>query len=50
MWLMTEAEGVERSLEGWTRRLLNVDFTSVQTTSLVSLRRAPFSLHFFIDF
>jgi hypothetical protein len=42
MWLMIEAEGVERSLEGWTRRLLNLDFTSVQTTSLVSLHRAPF--------
>jgi len=34
MWLMVEAQGVERSLEGWARRLLNLDFTSVQTTSL----------------
>jgi hypothetical protein len=42
MWLMSEAKGVERSLEGWARRLLNLDFTSVQTTSLVSLQRAPF--------
>ena len=37
---MSEAKGVERSVEGWARRLLNVDFTSVQTTSLVSLQRA----------
>jgi hypothetical protein len=42
MWLMDEAKGVERSLEGWARRLLNLDFTSVQTTSLVSLQRVPF--------
>jgi hypothetical protein len=42
MWLMGEAKGVEKSLEGWARRLLNLDFTSVQTTSLVSLQRAPF--------
>jgi hypothetical protein len=50
MWLMSEAKGVERSLEGWARRLLNLDFTSVQTTSLVSLQRAPiFSRHYFID-
>ena len=42
MWLMNEAKGVERSLEGWTRRLLNVHFTSVQTTTIVSLQRAPF--------
>jgi hypothetical protein len=44
MWLMSEAKGVERSLEGWARRLLNLDFTSVQTTSLVSLQRAPIFL------
>lgn len=43
MWLMCEAKGVERSLEGWTRRLLNLDFTSVYTTSLVSLQCAFFS-------
>jgi hypothetical protein len=42
MWLMSEAKGVERSLEGWARRLLNLNFTSVQTTSLVSLQRSPF--------
>jgi len=34
MWLMSEAKGVERSLEGWARRLLNLAFTSIQTTSL----------------
>jgi hypothetical protein len=49
MWLMSEAKGVEKSLEGWARRLLNVDFTSVQTTSLVSLQRAQFSRHYLID-
>jgi hypothetical protein len=42
MWLISEIKGVERSLEGWARRLFNLDFTSVQTTSLVSLQRAPF--------
>ena len=50
MWLMSEAKGVEKSLEGWARRLLNLDFTSVQTTSLVSLQRVSFfSRHYFID-
>ena len=47
MWLMGEAKGVERSLEGWTRRLLNLDFTSVETTSLVSVPH--FSRHNLID-
>jgi hypothetical protein len=47
MWLMSKAKGVEKSLEGWARRLLNLDVTSVQTTSLVSLQRAPFSSSFF---
>ena len=50
MWLMSEAKGVERSLEGWARRLLNLDFTSVQTTSLVSLQRTPFLMSLFHRF
>ena len=36
MWLMSEAKGVERSLEGLARRLLVVNFAAVHTTSLVS--------------
>ncbi|KAI0292784.1 cytochrome P450 [Russula brevipes] len=34
MWLMEEAKGVERSLEGLARRLLVVNFAAVHTTSL----------------
>jgi hypothetical protein len=36
MWLMSEAKGVERSLEGLARRLLMVNFAAIFTTSLVS--------------
>jgi hypothetical protein len=36
MWLMSEAKGVERSLEGLARRLLVVNFAAVHTTSNVS--------------
>jgi len=36
MWLMKEAKGVERSLEGLARRLLLVNFVSIETTSLSS--------------
>ena len=32
MWLMSEAKGVERSLEAWARRLLMLNFVSVHTT------------------
>jgi len=35
MWLMNEAKGVERSLEGLARRLLFVNFASIHTTALV---------------
>ena len=35
MWLMKEAKGVERSLEGLARRLLLVNFASIHTTALV---------------
>ena len=35
MWLMKEAKGVERSVEGLARRLLLVNFASIHTTSLV---------------
>ena len=36
MWLMSEAKGVERSLEGLARRLLVINFAAIFTTSLVS--------------
>jgi hypothetical protein len=36
MWLMSEAEGVEKSLKGFARRLLMVNFAAIFTTSLVS--------------
>ncbi|KAI9509455.1 cytochrome P450 [Russula earlei] len=38
MWLMDEAKGVERSLEGLARRLLLVNFASIHTTSIVLYR------------
>jgi hypothetical protein len=36
MWLMSEAKGVERSLEGLALRLLAVNFAAIHTTSMVS--------------
>ncbi|KAI9434918.1 cytochrome P450 [Lactarius psammicola] len=33
MWLMNEAKGVERSLEGLARRMLVVNFAAIHTTS-----------------
>jgi hypothetical protein len=36
MWLMNEAKGVERSVEGLARRLLLFNFASIHTTYLVS--------------
>jgi hypothetical protein len=36
MWLMDEAKGIERSLEGVARRLLVVNFAAIQSTSTVS--------------
>ena len=36
MWLMSEAKGVERSLEGLVRRLFVINFAANFTTSLVS--------------
>ena len=38
MWLMSEAKGVERSVEGLARRLLEINFAAIFTTSLVSHR------------
>ena len=35
MWLMSEAKGVERSLEGLARRLLLINFAFIHTTPLV---------------
>ncbi|KAI0002413.1 cytochrome P450 [Russula compacta] len=34
MWLMSEAKGTEKSLEGVARRMLAVNFASIHTTSL----------------
>ncbi|KAF8271099.1 cytochrome P450 [Lactarius quietus] len=34
MWLMSEAKGRERSLEGLARRLLSINFAAIHTTSL----------------
>ena len=36
MWLMSEAKGVERSVEGLARRLLLVNFAAIHSTSLAS--------------
>jgi hypothetical protein len=36
MWLMSEAKGVERSVEGLARRLLLVNFAGIHSTSVVS--------------
>jgi Cytochrome P450 len=36
MWLMSEAKGVERSLEGLARRMLLLNFASIRATSFVS--------------
>ncbi len=36
MWLMSEAEGVERSLAGLARRMLLVNFAAIHSTSTVS--------------
>ncbi len=36
MWLMTEAKGVERSIEGLARRLLTINLAGIQSTSLAS--------------
>ena len=34
MWLMTEAKGVERSIEGFARRLLTINLAAIHSTSL----------------
>ena len=36
MWLMSEAKGVERSVEGLARRLLIANLLAVHSTSLAS--------------
>ena len=36
MWLMIEAKGVEKSLESLARRLLIINFSVINATSLVS--------------
>ena len=37
MWFMNEAKGIERSVEGLVRRMLLVNFSSIHTTSIVSI-------------
>jgi hypothetical protein len=37
MWLVTEAKGVERSIEGIARRLLVVNFAGIHLTSMASV-------------
>ena len=37
MWLMNEAKGVERSIEGLARRLLLLNFAAIHTTSVASV-------------
>ncbi|KAN0116359.1 cytochrome P450 monooxygenase [Russula decolorans] len=36
MWLMTDAKGVERSIEGFARRLLVANFAGIHTTALTA--------------
>ena len=36
MWLMSEAKGVERSLEGVARRLLVANLASIHSSALAS--------------
>ena len=36
MWLMSEAKGVERSIEGFARRLLVTNLAAIHSTSLAS--------------
>ena|SRR6266566_6012453 len=49
MWLMSEAKGIERSLDGLARRMLAVNFASIHTTSLVSRIVAPQSARRFLS-
>ena len=43
MWLMNEAQGVEKSLDGLARRMVMVNFASIHTTTHVgSTPYAPF--------
>jgi hypothetical protein len=41
MWLMSEAKGIEKSLDGLARRMLAINFASIHTTSLVSYIVVP---------
>jgi hypothetical protein len=41
MWLMSEAKGVEKSLDGVARRMLTVNFAAIHTTSQVSCTMLP---------
>ena len=36
MWMMSEAKGVERSVEGLARRLLTINMAAINLTSLAS--------------
>ena len=37
MWLMAEAKGVERSVEGLALRMLTIKFSAIHTTSMASV-------------
>ena len=37
MWLMNEAKKVEKSVEGLALRMLTINFSAIQTTSIASV-------------
>jgi len=41
MWLMNEAKGIEKSLDGVARRMLTVNFAAIHTTSIVNYTLLP---------
>ena len=46
MWLMSEAKGVEKSVDGLARRLLLVNFAAIHSTSLASNNISSFTTVF----
>jgi hypothetical protein len=44
MWLMSEAKGVERSIEGLARRLFVINLAAIHSTSLVRRAVLPSSI------
>ena len=47
MWLMTEAKGVEKSIEGIARRMLVTNFAGIHATSLASVNIPSPSIIYF---